>query len=801
MANLHGKWSIISGYYNTNPSLVLDCSLECYADLNPAGENGIDRVEFVRTINGGGATTITVSSPSVRTPNFSLSASPVPGVSSGSMASFYGYGISLDLGALGPGRIQVTATIYTRAGTTKVMPAIVVFNNTDGSVPPPNTSVMYVDASLGNNSNSGTSPGSAKKTLGGAIRGLAAATGGDIGGGLVVMLPGNHAALGTTPFGVDAYTSDHWWCNVLFLPGATQIRDDVNFIFYPKSGPGLAFRMRLFGSGFLYDDGFAAYVWPGNQAFLWVDGCYSGSQNYVPTKPWSVLYGNTGRRAGAVGFDGDVTNGFRYATCHVRAGTTFGLLNWHIVLDTIIQDMQGVMLQSAGPGDADYFSRIVLQRHRYATNEVLGYIDTISNGADMVISVPAAGQMRIDTTAPIFLTANAQYGTVPTSFSTQCQELVGAATWGLRCVGMQNGNNGTFLVLAAGTNGGNSYVILANQTAVAGVMQAGSRITTASYNPTNDNRYGTHGALYVDMIHTDQMQAYGSRNDCMWSYIAARDIAGIRGFVDSGFPMARCALVNCSNGGFTANNDWGSQHTDSFFAHNTLHFMNMAAGNLLGRCNVVDNVFNSQGNMSASGNVYISGNHFITGATVGANATSGSWYSGNPTVDPWALTPASNRLGTASGLLPGPSQYWWTGAVADSRGVWRNVGEINWSTPAGGGESIIIRSLGDITITPPDPAVVTGTATSVADLSALEIRIDPPTPIVTIEGAIPTQPTGPVGGGGGSGTRPHVPPHPSIPPPVFDPRRNWGRFWFNRVMTPSVGREVLTTERMSIQEE
>lgn len=668
MGQAIAKWVTISGIRRTSASDTLEVIVDCYTDLNPAGEDGIAKVVFTTVVNGGAPTVTDVSSRALHYPNHSVQPSPIPGAPSGLMAPVWAYGITLDCNALAAGTIEVTAVVHSGAGTTTPLDgSVILYNDKDGVDRRPNQGVMYVDPVSGNDANNGQLA-TPKRSLRGAIHGL----GGDVGGATIFMLPGSHQLCGpaTSPT-FPYYTSGHHWLNVVCFPGASFTRQEPYPLFVLSPDPTRNFRIRFIG-GLWFGDGLAIDVGSGVEGHAWIDGGGSSATSiYSDAKPWTVLYANVGSSVGPLGGIGNTASMFQYFTCHTRAGVTLGFHDIAHVQDCVISDLQGIYFQSVGENRSEIITNVVCQRGRYATNAVLGYIDVLTSGV-ATVSVPAAGTMRVTATGTLKQTVSGSPVGEVCTFQGQCAELVGATNWSLLFSGFQTGNNGTFPVTAVGSD----WVEVANPSAVSGAAPVGSRIQTA----TNT------GSLYTTVIHTDLIQAFEGRVNCIWANISARDTQGTRGFVTAVFTGAttlnRCALVNCHDGGLTgSNNDLGGILQDCFFAHNSLVNVNMIGTTLTGRTNFVDNVVRAQNSIPTGGNSYIRGNHFITGSTVGLNASSGDWYGENdPEASPWLQTPDSANLGTGTGLLPTASTWTWTGSGgADTRGVYANTGEQDWS--------------------------------------------------------------------------------------------------------------------------
>ena len=164
MALAAAVWRTRSGIRRTSATDTLSVDVEAYTNLNPAGEGGVDRVEFYVSVNGGAATTHTKSAPEWRTPNYSNYTAPFPGIKAG-MVPTWMYGITLACSGaatggdqtVGYGTIEVTASVFSVAGTeTPLVGSVVLYNDADGTDRRPSSVVRYVDET-GNDAWDGTS--------------------------------------------------------------------------------------------------------------------------------------------------------------------------------------------------------------------------------------------------------------------------------------------------------------------------------------------------------------------------------------------------------------------------------------------------------------------------------------------------------------------------------------------------------------------------------------------------------------------------------------------------------------------
>jgi len=743
-------WGTMTGIRRTSASDTLRVIVLAYADLNPAGENGVNRVEFTTVVNGGAPSVTSVSSPTKEFPNYSLAQSPLVGSRGGAQREVFAYSILLDCNALAQGRIVVTANVVSNIGTVTAVTfptsSIILYNDKGGADSRPNTNVVYWSWETGSDTNTGLLLSAPKKNL----RNILATYGPNVGGIDIVALPGIQYVGGegvNDDDSADFFTSDHWWANVICLPG-TRFRgydNYPNFILAPCQSTNGEFRLRFWGdSQFWEEDGFSVQAASGRRCHIWIDGGYSQPTNYDPAKPWSVLYANRNENRGMVGHDGAVNDVYKYCTSHTRRGINDGFSAWSFLQDVKITDVSGIYFQPSSPNGAATTDAIInadCTRHRYADNETKGYIRASVAGVAN-ITFPSPGVMRLTATGAIFnLPKN-----IPCTLHGQLEELVGATHWRLNFSGgFPSGCTGTFNVIGSGLN----YVEVANSNpgAVAGPASGGATIATVS---GPNLKMGTGGGtLYETAVHTDVIQTVNSRTGSVWYGIRTIDTKDLRGFCDSGGTLTRCVLVNCSSAVGKGNDDMGAAWVDSLFLHNNLHHWNF--GSSFTRCNFVDNVCDHATNFPSTG--FIRNNHFFSGSASGANFSQGIWYAADVGVSPWALTPTAGNLGTSSGLLPGPIEWRWPTASGDSKGVWNISG-------AGTGASTVTMSgqafSNGVVVGQPEGSFTAG-AVVTAQPFASGVLISPPTgSFSAATGSGPVTPT-PIDGASGSTLSPRPP--------------------------------------------
>lgn len=674
MVGAVAKWRCRSGLLRTAGE-TYEVVLEAFTDVNPALEDGIDRVVFDVAVNGSPHSTITSFLPTLRRPNYSTRNSPIPGIVSG-MSPVYAYGTTLDCTALPAGTITVAATVHSNAGTaTAVSEVLTVYNQ----VARPSTKTIYVSPT-GNDANDGTSPGAPKRSIMQGVLACRANPAGsssadrDCGGALLVLMPGDHQWAGGF-FGVgNWHTSGAWWLTVSVVEGARIVRPGTttvvpdHYLTASGNGTGTFCRLRfvLEGSGKQFvGRGGVVNVTTGVRCDVWVDGGRSGSAYHDPSsKPWSVRFHEDSGQI--MGFDGDMTNARRFLSCHVKEGCTFGHTGWSDLQDFIVTDFLGVALQSSGSEPGCSALNGIIERQRYTTG-VAGWADVSSPNLTVrrIDSHPSNGLPAMEIQAT---------GTVPMDFAAALAELVGTSHWGVSCTGFAlQQHNGSYAVLETGYKSGRPYVVLDNRNAVTQSAGASARFFTALV---------SGGTAYTTVIHPDIHQWNAPSTETVHSNIAARDLADLQTWFSSGHNLTRCVLNNVTDGGTGLRaNFTGSSFIGCLFFRCSFSgpWDWSTSGEVFTGTNIVNCVIAQSSSIPTTG-VYLRGNHFITGTPLGIDPTSGAWYLTNTAIAPWSFQPQASRLDLGWSNLPVPTEWRWAGSAGTTQGCWSNVGLYNWGT-------------------------------------------------------------------------------------------------------------------------
>lgn len=671
------RWRTRSGIRRTSPTDTLSVDVEAWTDLRPVGsggEGGVAKVSFSVSENGGTATVYDVTAPSLRFPNYSDQPSPLY---DDGMAPLWCHGITLDCGTLAAGTITVTAEVHSVAGTITAVPGtITIYNDSDGGDRRPCTKRIYVSPT-GNDANPGTA-GSPMQSIMRGVEACRANPAGsssadfDCGGAELVLMAGVHQwARGH--WGVASWhTSGDWWLTITLADGASVVRDISSGTVEPDhyvtctGYSGGKCNVRIVG-GQWQASGAVLYCSSGVSVTAWMDGATAQSQHFnETTKPYSVRFREDADQAVNLTGPG-LSLGRRFMSCSTVQGVSFGPAGWSDLHDVRIRYFLGVAMQASGD-ETEGAANVLIEHQRY-DDELAGHL-SFAGGAAWTVTVPSAGQMRIDATS-----------VQASNIATQLAEIAGTTYWGVKCSGFTSAGNNTpsgtaFAVLSTGTNGsGFPYVVLSNASAVAGSAGASARMDTARYEAGSMQ-------TYHELIHPDLLQWNTDKTGTMHSHVAVRDVVDAQAWFSGGHTITRCALVNVSDGGggLRWNMADSTSLVDCLFLHCSTTGpwdVNAAAG-----CNWINCVVSTYSGISASAN-YVDGCHFISGTPLGSSSSSGPWYASTTSTSPWHLTPSGGNLGSASSTLSMGTAYRFSGA-ADSRGVLRNVAQHDWSLSASG---------------------------------------------------------------------------------------------------------------------
>lgn len=679
MANAIVHWRTPSGQHRTSASAdkTIVLSLKAQCDVNSAGEGGIDYVEFYVSVNGGAATTHTVSARTVVAANYECTA-----YNGRHKSSAFHY--SLDLTGLAGGKVEVTASAFSVLGTETAAPgSIIIRNDTDGVDRRPSTKVIYCSSVSGTSGGAGTI-GDPTDTLYRAIRLACNTPGGSTSteldcGGAVIYLVDATTGFGGQYGATSFHTTDGWTLKIKCIGTDKTVQRTTPRVFTDPQdyvtggGFGGASDVNIdwhdaefVGAGpTFYDSGSTNYL---IQEF----GCFSHSRAWVddPAMPHADYAADSGQPTAFAHSSSGSTR--RYSWSGQFRGGNFGAVGYAGLFDFEISHVLGVSVQSVTADCDDFcYSNGLISNIRYRPGEVDGYTDTsfqfvVTAGANVDITDPGDGTMRIDAT-----------NSTPSDFGTQLSGLVGGAGyWGALISGAtSSANNGCFEVLAAGTNGsGFPYCILDNASVVEETGGATLRILTAKL--SDSDPYYT--------IHPDILQMYGDHTNFTWSEIRAEDCRDTRSIVGAGRVLVDGVIEDSTDGSHSSSHacefDWASTNCTNVHLHGLSINGAASFSGTFSNVNIVDCVFTQGTNIPTSG-TYITHCHFVDSSTKGTSYSGGAWFDAEPGDTPFTFAPSSGNLNTASGLLGRPDTWWHSGATAESRGVSRNIADDYWTLP------------------------------------------------------------------------------------------------------------------------
>ena len=651
---------------STDKTVSVDIEAEC--GLNPAGEDGIDRVEFYVSVNGGAATTYSVTARSERTYNSTATGT-------NGFYKLFCYGITVDCAALAGGTITVEASAFSGAATeTAIATTLTIYNDTDGVDRRPSSAVVYYDHDLGDDTTGTGTTGSPVKTFRAAMNLLS----GDVGGATIVAKGRTVGCTTSSSYSASTWSTSGAWALTVRAEGSNKtwqrltpgtFSDPQDYILGTSGAPTVRMVFQDFefvGPGpTLYVNGPVARIdevnclhqshhWDGVRLTPHVDDDEYGSGG--------VSIALNGASTGLI-----FSWGGRWRAVGRGPGAYSGLFNFSI------GPFLGVAIGTANTyGSNPCYTNGEVFGVRYVAGELAGLVQTNPNfsqlaGPNVTVSVQPSGahtgKMRIEATN----------GT-PNDFGTAAGEIVGSTRWGVTVSSATSAaNNGTFEVLEGGLNGfGRPYCILDNASAVGEVGSAGFNMDTGALDD---------GARYIDDVHTDVLQIEESHTGAMFAHIRAYDCHNTRTWVGSGYTLTRCVFKNLTDGDAEGAFDFGSGYTTLedclFFSLSTASPALVFTGTFTGT-EFVDCVW-ADGTALPTTGTYIHSNHYVVDSAGGTSPSTGSWFDSDPTADPYDYSPSSGDLNTASGLQSYPDFWRFTGATGDSRGAWRNVATGDWT--------------------------------------------------------------------------------------------------------------------------
>lgn len=640
----------------------------------------VDRVEFQVLGPGGLNQTLTVSSRSLRFPNFSDYGSRLPGSLPGFMAPIYCYGVTLLCGNYPVGIITVIAKVYYSSGSpADILTPVKFVNDWDGSDLRYSTKIIHVRGQTGNDTTGDGSPGNPVKSLNKAISLCRANPSGSPLDSAAMNCGGAEIVVGEAVVGCGSGTGFAWhtgeqWLTVRMLPGASFVRDLVggdNFIVCSGiSDVGDCsirwsnFTVRGYGP-ILHGGGYPTSNIRITQWWEWTEHT---SIYYNPANPWSVRhFENDGPMWGISGVTSVAQNAKTFVTGLWRHHCGNGIDGFTQLYDFIIEDYIAVALQSVGY-QSDSALCGIIRNQEMQTQNIRGLARTVG-GANFLVTEPSPGLMKIEATAQLYHYNLAGTSTgEPTNIATQLAELVGTTYYQVHLTSFGS-NSGIFPVVAVGsTPGGNPYVTLdtgGSITIVPGTAPSGALLQTGRAGPNS----AAGQAAYIWDPHPDIVQWWGDRVRPFFAHIRAEAIKQSQGFFLSG-NVDRLALLDVTDGGHGLRCPFGWTLTDCYLGHCSLTGSWDWNPGSLNSGKITNCVVNNLNGVSAG--VILENNHIIQ--------SSGAFYQYPTTSIPYSFEPLVARQGTGTTTLCPPEWYWPSSGNLPSIGCFKSVGIGNWAS-------------------------------------------------------------------------------------------------------------------------
>lgn len=702
MAVLIGGFATPSGILRKFTTDVHHVLVSVITDLTPTtiagGEGGIVEVRFFISENGGpvaalGSTTVIEDWKQ----EFEIG-SPHQGADPGKLSTLPCFGIELDCNDYQQGRIEVTATAHTAAGTSFNVPGSVVWFNAKNGEIRPSTKQIHVRTN-GNDVTGDGSDGNAVASIARACElaqntpgGTSAAQRNAGGAEVLVHGPGFFNFAGSYQTSNPRFHTEDHWLTIRLLDAAVLIPTGTLVVYGNGAGSKVKFR---FIGGYVRDGDMVFYLDdPNVEVWVWMEGVLEVGSEWVPvTKRWSCK--SLGKTKPMVAFDGPgIAKGYRIATCSGMIGTVSGWTNnWNLLLDCFVEDFLAIsflstqILATNDPIKAINCRANAQRRFK----DVAGVVNTYIGGA-ATVSVDGgnfAGKMRIDVTGNVYFS---KFGNPSTAFPSDLStltEIIGSTYWGVLISGMPNSAwNGVFNVLAAGINGsGRAYVILDNTISVGGAVTGSAYIQT--YRKSSS---GAYADTYENLVHPDVWQNVGDQTGTYVYRLSAYDWDDARGLALVNV-LNGCAYVDiCIMGNssvYLMNSDLTGPMIDSVLAGITVNgHIQYGSGSAAGT-SIVDIVAHS-GMAAPASAKFISHCHYEIGsAPSGFSPSTGDWFATDPYAAPWSALPNVEDAGTGSNYWKRLAADRWNGFRGDSRGCTRSIGTHDW-TFSGAASPIVV---------------------------------------------------------------------------------------------------------------
>ena len=676
-----------AGIRRTSIADTLSLDVQAVSTIAP----DVHRVEFQVTGPGNFSQTVTVSSRSLRFPNFSNYNSRIPGSIPGSLCPIYAFGFTLDCGSFPKGTLTIEARVYYSAGSTAdILPLVRLINDWGPEDLRHSTRVVHLRGQTGSDVTGDGSPANPVQTLNKAIslaRANPAASpldsaGMNCGGAEIIA---GELIQGCGPSGGFNWHTGEQWLTITMLPGGQFIRNsnDTNNVItcsgvseigncsvrlanWTIKGPGPVF----FGSG---------YPTSGIVMSVWHENADHSSSYASPGDGWSVRYlEDNGNPSSFSGISSVLSNAKVFLTGYYRHHCGQALASHTHLYDFKIENYIGIALQPEGPVQRDTALCGIIRNQTRMDYAVEGWVN-VQGGNQFVITEPSPGLMRIETVGTVFHLNAFGTPTVPANIATKLAPLVGTTHWQAHFVSA-GGNSGIFPIVATGTTGGgNPFVTvdtLGRITVTPGTAPASAllRVGQAALVPNTQTEWGTStqgdiGTRPYDP-HPDIVQWLGTRDRSFIAHVRCERIMESQGFFLSG-NVNQLALLDVTDGGHGLRNPFGWQLTDFYLGHCSLtgnwdFNAGITHSGLMTHC-----VVNQINNLNPAG-ITFTNNHVIS--------SSGAWYRFPTNSAPYSFEPQVSKQGTGTTSVC-PTQWCWPSAGGlVSVGAFASTGSGNWAT-------------------------------------------------------------------------------------------------------------------------
>lgn len=702
----------ITGIRRTSSSETARILVEAYQNIS---EGEIDRVDFSISVNGGGASTTSVSTRAMWTPNDTDYDDPLPGSWGGGPAPSWCYGIELSMADYAAGYITITPIVYNTLGGSVTLDSIIVYNDKDGTDRRPTSAVIYWDWNNGSDSNTGLSSGNAVKTFQKACQ--LGAVSNDC-GGLTILIDtaGTHTLQSSNSYsyGANLFTGGHHWIQVKPKTGLsrsdvkvkTSSSFDGDWMTFTGTSTNQSVRLR-FSDIVILSPGILISSGSNVTAYLWVEHVFfTAPAPYDATFPYSegmdIRVFDT--RGTPTSINNLGTYGRRFATSTYAEYVITPKIG-EMVRGCVIKKVAGQALQISKSNE--HYHNILIDSI-YATYGVSGYFPLLTGTFSVTSEPGGTNWYRVGATTSY----------VGADIAENAYYFQNSTTMGYKFAGFSNGgNNDTFYVVSGGYNGSNPYVVVSGSLTAEGA----ATVTIQPARVSTDEPWET-------LVHSDVVQFVASNlSNIIISSVAAFKAYETQGIYSAGHALSGVAIVNFYDG--FINESYSLPNRTYIVGADSKHllvrdatFARMEVDSTYSHTysEVVGCVFSGFGAYAGSTTTfatqaYMNKNHFMTVAdAVGNNTSTGPFYN--------STTPSLSYDATASvsSTAYGTNSTEWSRPSAwfnNNKGAWDNVALADWSYSVSSTSVSITGSLSDTSsITTPNYLIgvnkfLTGTTT------------------------------------------------------------------------------------------